>query len=65
LTKVTTGNYNQDIFLKNAVGLKTIGKSILDLPVTINDFESIYDKYLIDIQSFTNVTNESQSSYKE
>ena len=46
LTQVTTGVHEQDLLLREAVGLRNIGKSTIDLPKTIKDLDDLYHKHL-------------------
>lgn len=39
---MTTGNAEQDFILRESLGITNIGKSILELPTTIQNFEELY-----------------------
>jgi hypothetical protein len=42
IVKTSTGNIAQDLLLRENFGLKQIGRSILDLPTTLEELEALH-----------------------
>jgi hypothetical protein len=42
VTKLTTGNAEQDLMLRSSLGLHHVGRSVLALPATVQDLEDLY-----------------------